>query len=202
MNENRPTLKMKVADISIIKKEIISEIIERPNIKLSKNLSIIEKPDENVIEKVKVKNIVNIEVEQSLATLENSNKVILGKTIIPPYKKFKQIHKRLQLKCPEVITYKPSKVFAIGIHKEIAKLLDISVTDAKIFCKYYCNIDYQRLLIEGAERFNLNNEVTDTVTEEQVIRAKAFVDFKEKSKQIITDTEVEITPIKIEDIIL
>lgn len=180
MTENRPILKMKFSDISITKKEKVSEIIEKPKVKSSKNKPIVEKVDDNFIKKiVEIENIVHQNI------ILKPIKVQSVKSNVLPYKKFKQIHKRLQVKCPEVITYKPTKVFAIGIHKEIAKLLDISNTDAKIFCKYYCNIDYQRLVIEDAERFNLNNEVTGKVTEEQAIRAKSFVEFREKSKQII-----------------
>jgi hypothetical protein len=192
MNENRPVLKLKYSDISIVKKQIISEIIERSNIKHFKNLPPSEKVDEKIVES---KKIIDTGIKQELVTTEQI-KIQPAKIIIPFYKKFKHIHTWLQVKCPKVITNKPSKVFAIGIHKEIAKLLDISIVDAKLFCKNYCNIDYQRLVIENAERFNLNNEVTGTVTKEQAIKAKSFVEFKEKSKQIVIDTKVETIPIK------
>ena len=196
MDENRPVLKLKSADISITKKEIISEIIERPNIKPFKNLLVSEKLvsekiDGSLIEKIiQAENINEIKQELSIIKPINNQSAISN---LPPYKKFKEIHKWLRRKCPKVITYKPSKVFSIGIHKEIAKLLDISVTDAKLFCKYYCDINYQRLLIEGIERFNLNNEVTGIVTEEQAIRAKAFVESREKAKQTILDDKFETT---------
>ncbi|WP_342226519.1 ProQ/FINO family protein [Rickettsia endosymbiont of Urophora cardui] len=82
----------------------------------------------------------------------------------------KQILKLLQSKYPLCFSI-PSKPLAIGISKEVIVLEqdNFSQQQIKRFFRRYCaDYRYKKLLVEGAQRFNLDGSPATLVTKEEV----------------------------------
>jgi len=82
----------------------------------------------------------------------------------------KQILKLLQTKYPLCFSI-PAKVLAIGISKEVMELEKDHFSKQQIrrFFKRYCsNERYKKLLVDGAQRFNLDGSPANLVTKAEV----------------------------------
>lgn len=82
----------------------------------------------------------------------------------------KQILKLLQTKYPLCFSI-PAKVLAIGINKEVIELENDNFSKQQIrrFFRRYCSdYRYKKLLVEGAQRFNLDGSPATLVTKEEV----------------------------------
>ncbi len=82
----------------------------------------------------------------------------------------KQILKLLQTKYPLCFSI-PAKPIAIGISKEVIELEKDNFSKQQIrrFFRRYCSdYRYKKLLVEGAQRFNLDGTPATLVTKEEV----------------------------------
>lgn len=111
------------------------------------------------------------------------------KTPTPPPEKvvldFQEIYNKLHSKFPNVINMDNPVIFAIGIHKELAKEVEISRQSiGKLLSWYVRKSKYYNNYKEGMERYNLDGEQCGVVTEEEAsyVSSKIVHSTKQKEK--------------------
>ena len=120
---------------------------------------------------------------------ENIGIIIQQKPRPLDIKELNLLYRILNGKYPNVINKR--KPLAKGIMHEIQEELRLELETVAHFCKWYCGINYKKLLKEGASRYNLQGEITGTVTKEEEAGAKALVERRllltQRDGQIITE---------------
>jgi len=77
------------------------------------------------------------------------------------------------------------KPLAIGTHHELRKQSGLPNSLLRNFMAWYCNSRYRRLIVKGAERYNLKGEVVGVVTKAEAKHAKKyFFDLAEKNRVV------------------
>jgi sRNA-binding protein len=67
-----------------------------------------------------------------------------------------------------IIDCENRKPLAIGFYKELKIATGLSSDILKNFMSWYCNIEYRKVIIEGANRYNLKGEAIGVVTIDEV----------------------------------
>lgn len=130
---------------------------ERPILKLKfSNLTSLPKQQAEIIKTViQEKELANIPQVKL-----KSPKKLLSK------EEFTDLLVKAREKYPKVFLDRdsPKVILAIGIHKELAKGLEISMTKARKICMIYCNQkSYKEARIPGAKRYDLEGNITGEI---------------------------------------
>jgi sRNA-binding protein len=76
------------------------------------------------------------------------------------------------------------KPLAIGTHHELREQSGLSNSLLRCFMSWYCNFRYRKLIVKGAERYNLKGEVVGVVTEEEAkYSRKVLIETTKKNRQ-------------------
>jgi sRNA-binding protein len=76
------------------------------------------------------------------------------------------------------------KPLAIGTHHELRKQSGLPNSLLRRFMSWYCNFKYRKLIVKGAERYNLKGEVVGVVTEEEAkYSKKVLIETAKKNRQ-------------------
>lgn len=123
-----------------------------------------------------------------------SKEITLKKILTPSPEKvvpnFQEIYNNLHSKFPNVINIDNPVIFAIGVHREIAKELGISNRYIGKWLSWYTRkSNYYNNYKKGMERYNLAGEQCRTVTEKEASYASSKTDNLLKKKE----EEQEIT---------
>ena len=156
--------------------------------------------EEDKINSIKEKNNSSVQIDNA----EKSDIILnapslannVDKDSLPPKQKFNikrilSIYKQLRKKYPDVIDTNNIKMLSVGINKDIAEDLSIPILEASEFCTWYCGKIYKQKMIEGADRYNLKNEVTGKINAQEALWAKEILEKKENPRNI-TDPIVSI----------
>ena len=83
--------------------------------------------------------------------------------------RFKELLELFSKEFPEVFASKEIKLLKIGIHTDIAARLDLQIPEIKGFLRMYCKSGkYLDAHIKGARRYDLDGNVVEEVTEDQI----------------------------------
>jgi sRNA-binding protein len=93
------------------------------------------------------------------------------------------------------------KPLAIGTHHELREQSGLPNYLLRKFMSWYCNFRYRKLIVKGAERYNLKGEVVGTVTEEEAKYSKKVLIETAKKNRAAKSQEVENTKEKNEVVI-
>jgi sRNA-binding protein len=89
------------------------------------------------------------------------------------------------------------KPLAIGTHHELREQSGLPNSLLRRFMSWYCNFKYRKLIVKGAERYNLKGEVVGVVTEEEAkYTNKFFADIAKKDRA----TKAQEEPQKIDEV--
>jgi hypothetical protein len=134
----------------------MTEESKRPTLKLS-----VVKPN---IEKLQeLKQPIKYEKVKEEETPKSS---IEPKYFVFPLQELGDLYKLVREKFPKAFPAKgePPKILAIGIHKDLAEVLDLPIIKAKSFCRIYCRRpEYVEVRVKGAPRHDLNGTVVGEV---------------------------------------
>lgn len=177
MQTDKSTLKLKVP-VSIVtplhKKQLV--VLAKPVLQTQKPESVQLTGDKSVKPSVSRNKAQDAKIakEQIKAekaiTLAEAQKEELKAKLTRIKAESKQILKLLQTKYPLCFSI-PAKPLAIGISKEVIVLEKDNFTKNQIrrFFRRYCSdYRYKKLLIEGAQRFNLDGTPATLVTKEEI----------------------------------
>jgi sRNA-binding protein len=79
------------------------------------------------------------------------------------------------------------KPLAIGTHHELRQQTGLPNYLLRKFMAWYCNFKYRKLIVKGAERYNLKGEVVGTVTEEEDKYSKKVLIETAKNNRTVKD---------------
>jgi hypothetical protein len=146
---------------------------EKPKLQLKLNKPQLQlKLKTNTGNKVKKDKVVATPVKPSKLKKKKTtdNKLPQKPGMLPP-KIFLKIINYFRTKYPNCFSV-PMKPLAIGLHKEMinkCEEIGVSKTQIRRFCSAYCHRKvYKTILVVGAERVDLEGNVTSVVTEEEV----------------------------------
>lgn len=177
MQTAKSTLKLKVPV------SIVTPILKKQAVVFDKKVTPTQKPDSAKLTEAKlVKPNVSRNKAQDTKLAKEQIKAEKAKALALEQKEAlkaklarwkdesKQILKLLQTKYPLCFSI-PAKPLAIGISKEVIELEKDNFSKQQIrrFFRRYCSdYRYKKLLVEGAQRFNLDGSPATLVTKEEV----------------------------------
>ena len=109
-----------------------------------------------------------------------------GKNLVPFMKvsRFKELLQLFSREFPEVFACKETKLLKVGIHLDIAKKLDLEITEIKGFLRMYCTGGkYLEAHTQGAKRYDLDGNEIEEVTEDQIAFVQKVLVKRAKKKQ-------------------
>lgn len=98
--------------------------------------------------------------------LERSSPLNPSKKLLLSVEEYMDLLVKVRKKYPKTFPVKnsPQVVLAVGIHKELANGLGISMTKARKFCTIYCHKkSYKEVRISGAKRYDLEGNIVGEV---------------------------------------
>ncbi|MFP3013132.1 MAG: ProQ/FINO family protein [Rickettsia sp.] len=177
MQTAKSTLKLKVP-VSIVtpilKKQVVvfdKQVAQPPkpeSAKLTGAKSVKPSVSRNKAQEAKIAK-EQIKAEKAKALAEEQKAALKAK-LTRWKEESKQILKLLQSKYPLCFSI-PAKPLAIGISKEVIELEQDNFSKQQIkrfFGRYCADYRYKKLLVEGAQRFNLDGTKASLVTKEEV----------------------------------
>ena len=75
-----------------------------------------------------------------------------------------------------IIDNNDKKLLSIGFKNELQEATGLSKQMIKNFLKWYCNIEYRKLVKAGESRYNLKGEIVGIVTEDEEEHANKKID--------------------------
>jgi len=177
MNSTRPTLKLKFKISPILQKKL--------EVYLPNKVNVTTKPKSATLSP-KAKELKNNHAAKEINNArnkihKNTSAVKVDREIINVRRvrhkaQYQEVLHILQKLYPHSFTI-PVKLLAIGIHKELLQLAPNGFSRKRIrmFLRKYCqSFMYQKILVEGAVRVNLDGSEHSKVTKEQVPIQRKF----------------------------
>jgi hypothetical protein len=121
--------------------------------------------------KLKFSNLTSLPKQAEVTAIATKTPKLLlepsPKKLLMEAEEYLNLLNQLKIKYPKAFPEKGKQIviLALGIHKELAKALDISIKKARIFCRLYCSRKiYVTARIPGAKRYDLEGNITGEIT--------------------------------------
>jgi len=128
------------------------------------------KTSDRPILKLKFSNLTSLPKQAEVTIIATQPQKLLPesrpKKLLMEAEEYLNLLNQLKIKYPKAFPKKGEQIvmLALGIHKELAKALDISIKKARIFCKLYCSRKiYVTARISGAKRYDLEGNITGEI---------------------------------------
>jgi hypothetical protein len=129
------------------------------------------KTSERPILKLKFSNLTSLPKQVEVIAIATKPQELLPepthKKLLMEAEEYLNLLNQLKIKYPKAFPEKGKQIvmLALGIHKELAKALGISIKKASIFCRLYCSRKvYVTARIPGAKRYDLEGNITGEIT--------------------------------------
>jgi len=120
--------------------------------------------------KLKFSNLTSLPKQAEVTTIATKPQELLPepkpKKLLMEAEEYLNLLNQLKIKYPKTFPEKKEQIviLALGIHKELAITLNISIKKARVFCRLYCSRKiYVTARISGAKRYDLEGNIVGEV---------------------------------------